>query len=78
MMSTLACNDTESLSFVDSRPSFRIANGSVNPGYVLPDGIHITKAVLNRLTKTFLLKMKDKGEGICKGHTKRQTIHRER
>ncbi len=56
--------------FVDSSPSFMLGDGSINDGYLLTDGVHLTKPAMNKLAKNLKLKIKDKVEGVCKNkHT---------
>ena len=60
-----SCNDKESVTFSDSTPSFRLSDGSINDGYFMSDGVHITRAAVNRLAVKLNLKIKDNKQGVC-------------
>ena len=61
----VTCSDTDGVEFTDSTPSFRLADGAINDGYYMPDGIHITKTAMNRLASNLQLKVKSRAEGVC-------------
>ena len=58
------CNDKENVEFVDVSPVFQLADGSINDGYMLPDGINVTKAGMNKIASKLGLHLKDKSKGI--------------
>ena len=60
------CTDNEQVTFVDSTPSFMLGDGSVNDGYLLPDGVHLTRPAVNRLAKNLKLNAKSQAEGVYK------------
>ena len=39
--------------FINNDPSFHLQDGSVNDGYLLPDGVHLTKPATNKLVTNF-------------------------
>ena len=60
------CNDNDQVTFVDSTPSFMLSDGSVNDGYLLPDGVHLTRPAVNKLAKNLKLNIKSQTEGVYK------------
>ena len=67
----MLCQD-EGVSFVDNTPSFHLADGSINDGYLLSDGVHLTRAATDKLTRNLKLKVKDGVRTVCKDRTSRQ------
>ena len=52
--------------FIDNAPSFTLADGSINDGYLLADGIHLTRTAVNKLAANLKLHAVDSSVGICK------------
>ncbi len=52
--------------FVDNMPSFRLGDGSLNDGYFTTDGVHLTRAGVNKLARNLKLPMKSNAEGVCR------------
>ena len=50
---------TKGCDYVDQRGSFTLGDGSINDGYILPDGVHLNRSGANRLAKNLKLKVKD-------------------
>ena len=42
------CDDLQ-VEYVDHSPSFRLQDGTFNEGFLLPDGVHLTRAATNKL-----------------------------
>ena len=53
------------MAFVCSIPSFTLSDGSTNDGYLLRDGVHLTKAAMHRVAKNIGLKAKDATADVC-------------
>ena len=64
------CNEKDSVNFIDVSPVFHLADGTVNDGYVLPDGVNITRSATNKLACKLSLKIKNKKEGVCKTYSR--------
>ena len=62
---TAACADNN-VTFIDTNPMFRLQDGSINDGYLLPDGVHLTRAATNKIAKCLDLKIKNVAEGVCR------------
>ena len=62
----VACTEKADVSYMDNTPSFKLADGSLNDGYYLADGIHITRAATNKLARNLKLRIKDNVEGACR------------
>ena len=60
------CTDKPNVVFVDNSPSFSLGDGTLNDGYFLPDGIHITRPAVNKLAQNLKLRIRDKAEGACR------------
>ncbi len=54
----------------DNSPSFKLADGSVNDGYYLPNGVHFTKAGVNKVAKTAALRVKVPVDGVFRASSK--------
>ena len=48
------CDDLNA-DYVDNDPTFHLQDGSINDGYLLPDGTHLTKAATNKLVANLKL-----------------------
>ena len=55
--------------FVDHSPSFTLADGSVNEGFLIGKGPHLTRSGTNRLTRN--LKLSKVGDDITKAYSKK-------
>ena len=69
------CTDKTNVSFVDNNPSFKLGDGSINDGYYLADGEHITRAATNKLSKNLNLNVRDQAEGVCKDNRQNTVRH---
>lgn len=58
------CRDKNAI-FADSTPSFTLSDGSINDGYLLNDGVHVTHSAMNKIAKTMKLKIKHAASGVC-------------
>ena len=47
----LSMCDERAVKFVDNTPSFILSDGSVNDGYLQPDGVHITRKATDKIAK---------------------------
>ena len=54
-----SCNDKEGVTFSESTPSFRLSDGSINDGYLMSDGVLITRAAMNKMAVKLNLKIKE-------------------
>jgi hypothetical protein len=61
-----ACSEKDSVTFIDNTPSFKLGDGTVNDGYLLADGVHITRPAMNKLAKNLKMKVRNQVEGVCK------------
>lgn len=66
------CRDCN-VSFVDTSRVFKLQDGSVNDGYLQPDGVHLTRVATNKLAKTVGLDIKDQADGVCRNSTRTTT-----
>ena len=60
------CDEKENVSFIISTPSFKLADGSLNDGYYITDGVHLTRPATNKLACCLQLRIKDQAEGACR------------
>ena len=65
------CSD-ESLTFINNDPAFHLADGTINGGYLLQDGIHLTHKATERLAKNLNLVLERPERERCK-QTKHDT-----
>jgi hypothetical protein len=65
------CADKEHVTYMDNTLSFKLGDGSINDGYYLADGVHITRAAVNKLASNLKLGIIDKAEGVCKDIARR-------
>ena len=68
------CSEKDGVTFVDNTPSFMLADGSLNDGYYLADGIHITRTATNKLAKNMNLHVKDQAQGVCKAIGRKHSV----
>ena len=66
------CKDKGS-TFVDNAPSFSLGDASINDGYLLPDGVHITTRAMDKIARNLKLAVKDAADGVCKDHAPKST-----
>ena len=59
------CDNYDKVTLNDSTQLFFTADGEVNDGYIMRDGVHITNTAMNRLAKKWGLRMKDESKGVC-------------
>jgi hypothetical protein len=59
------CNERESVSFIDTTSIFKLADGSLNDGYLLAKGANITRPAMNKLASKLNLRIKEKDKGVC-------------
>ena len=60
------CSDKANVEFIDSTPSFSLCDGSLNDGYFIQDGVHLTRSATNKLAKNLRLRVRDAAEGACR------------
>ena len=51
--------------FADNTPSFTLRDGSVNDGYLQPDGVHVTRTAMEKVAKNLGIQVKDTVRGVC-------------
>ena len=73
-----SCADNESVTFVDNTPSFQLGDGSVNDGYLLADGVDITRPAMNKLAKNLRLPITNADEGVCSKFIKQVDVRKTR
>ena len=66
----LSMCDERAVKFVDNTPLFTLSDGSVNDGYLQPDGVHITKKAIDKIARNLCLQVKDTARGVCNGADK--------
>ncbi len=66
-------NDLDDVTFIDISPSFRLGDGSINDGYLQPDGSHLTRAGVNKLAQKLEFRTKTPGEGVTFDHKHSRT-----
>ena len=57
------------VNFVDNEPSFSLCDGTINDGYLMRDGVHLTRAAVNKVACNLKLHAKDPTAGVCKDTT---------
>ena len=57
--------------FINNDPSFHLQDGSVNDGYLLPDGVHLTKPATNKLVTNLKLQLRHGEPSAHADHRKR-------
>ena len=65
------CDDLE-VEFIDNDPTFHLQDGSINDGYMLPDGVHLTKAATDKLVTNFKLQLRHRETSAHADHRHRQ------
>ena len=65
------CEDT-GVTFVDTQPSFRLQDGSINDGYFLSDGVHLTRAATNKLAACMDLQINSGSDSAWKRRSPRR------
>ena len=60
-----ACNERTDVKFMNLSPLFHLADGTINDGYILKDGIHITRNAMNKIATKLELHIKDQKAGVC-------------
>ena len=71
------CHD-EAANFVNNNSSFHLADGSVNHGDILADGVHLTRTATDKLAKNLRLIMKDGIRSVCKDTNQNETRQQRR
>ena len=61
-----ACNEKENVSLIDVSQMFKLADGTVNDGYIQNNDGNITCTAMNKLASKLKLRIKDKKNGVCK------------
>ena len=60
--------------YVNNDPSFHLGDERINDGYLIPDGVHLTRRAVNRLAQNISLNSKDPKAYVCgASHTKWNT-----
>ena len=54
---SVLCGD-HAVEFVNNDPSFYLQDGNVNDGYLLPDGVHLSRAATNKLVTNLKLPLR--------------------
>ena len=62
------CED-EDVSFVNNDPSFHLADGSINDGYIMKDGVHLTYNAVTKLARNLNLRPVDAEKGVLRRKT---------
>ena len=56
--------EEKAATFADNTPSFTLSDGSINDGYLMPDGVHVTRTAIDRIVKNLGLPVKDPTRGV--------------
>ena len=67
------CGDI-GVNFLDKDPAFYLQDGSINNGYLLPDGVHLTRAATNKLASNLRLHRRQGETNAHRDHRKRGDI----
>ena len=67
----VSCDDL-GVQFMDNDPSFHLQDGSRNDGYLLPDGVHLTRAATNKLVTNLTLDLRHGAQSAHIDHRRRQ------
>ena len=70
--------DDEGVTYVHNTSSFHLADGTINDGYLLVDGVHLTRTASDRLAKNLGLNIKDGLKSICHDNSKRKPTTQDR
>ena len=70
--------DDEGVTYVDNTSSFHLADGTINDGYLLVDGVHLTRTASDRLAKNLGLNIKDGMKSVCHDNSKRKPTTQDR
>ena len=62
---SLHCAEKHAI-FVDNMLSFRLGDGSLNDGYFTTDGVHLTRAGVNKLARNMKVPVKSNAAGACR------------
>ena len=57
--------------FIDNDPAFYLQDGSINDGYLLPDGVHLTRAATNKIVSNLQLHLRQGETNAHRDHRKR-------
>ena len=67
------CDDLH-VDFVNHTPSFKLQDGTFNDGFLLPDGVHLTKAATNKLVANLRLDLRQ-GEVTAHADHRKRTVN---
>ena len=67
------CEDL-GVNFIDNDPAFHLQDGSINDGYLLPDGVHLTRTATNKLASNLRLHLRQGETNAHRDHRKRGDI----
>lgn len=70
------CNEHEAVTFTDNTPSFKLCDGSINDGYLLQDGVHVTRGAKNKIARNLKLCVLDDNRGVCKSKAPNSNKHK--
>ena len=71
------CGEKQVL-YADSTPCFRLGDGSINDGYLMEDGVHITKQATNKLIQCLQLSVRNSDVGVCKDTKSQHSMSRDK
>ena len=64
------CEDLQ-VEYVDHSPSFKLQDGTFNEGFILPDGVHLTRAATNELVLNLRLELRQGEVTAHRDHRRR-------
>ena len=65
------CAEMENCTFVDHGPSFTLGDGTLNEGFLMGDGLHLTKSGTSKIAKNLGLRLKSGNTDCIKSPTNR-------
>ena len=66
----MACDDIGT-EFIDNDPSFYLQDGTINDKYLLPDGVHLSRAATNKLVNSLKLQLRHGETSVHHSHRRR-------
>ncbi len=64
------CGEMDKCTFINHDPSFTLGDGTMNEGFLIDDGPHLTKAGTNKVANNLGLTMKPGHSDVTKAHNK--------
>jgi lysophospholipase L1-like esterase len=68
------CADDDKTTFINNDPIFHLADGSINDGYLLTDGVHLRRQATTKLARNLKLNIISHNEGVCVDVNRRRDV----